>query len=300
MALLFLLLFLLLPIPSFSNSCPTIHPSCDSDIEISYPFYTNDTLSGCNGTYLIHCDDDSSTPTIQFRDYRQRTVAFPVKNISYSDKTITIQYPQFATLYPSDSHCSFLYEFAPPIPHFDAPHPPVIDPFDRSLSSCKWGRRGFSLLSSDYNYYSVCNLYYWNELEGDLPQGVSPACRARNKAPLFEFVLSFREPADGLSLLSAGFSHYLELRSDCFNENVCRGKKHAKTITIAASVGGTAVLVAACCIALCCFSRMSWKKNINNDQYVENFLRKHGSLAPKRYKYSDVKKITESFRNKLG
>ncbi|KAJ6833836.1 putative receptor-like protein kinase [Iris pallida] len=81
---------------------------------------------------------------------------------------------------------------------------------------------------------------------------------------------------------------------------VFAGEKHAKTITIAASVGGTAVLVAACCIVLCCFSRMSWKKNINDDQNVENFLRKHGALAPKRYKYSDVKKITESFRNKLG
>ncbi|KAJ6813269.1 LEAF RUST 10 DISEASE-RESISTANCE LOCUS RECEPTOR-LIKE PROTEIN KINASE-like 2.1 [Iris pallida] len=65
-------------------------------------------------------------------------------------------------------------------------------------------------------------------------------------------------------------------------------------------VGGTVALVTACGIVICCYYRIYRKKSPNNDQNVENFLKKHGSLAPKRYKYSDVKKITESFRNKLG
>lgn len=247
MALLLLLLFFLLLIPSFSHSCPTIHPLCDSDIDIYYPFYTNNSQPGCNGTYLVHCNG-SSTPTVQFQDYLQRTVAYTVKNISYSDKTITIQYPQFTTLHPSDSNCSFLYEFANPIPRFDAPHAPIIDDLDRSISSCEWGRRDFSLLSTNYKY-SVCrdfSFYFWTELEnGGMPRGVSPVCRAR-RAPLFELKLSFSRPRDGLSLLSAGFSHYLELHPDCFEKNVCQTKKGKKNIAIiiASSVGGAVALVA--------------------------------------------------------
>lgn len=33
---------------------------------------------------------------------------------------------------------------------------------------------------------------------------------------------------------------------------------------------------------------------------VEKLLKKHGSLAPRRYKYSELKKITNSFKHKLG
>lgn len=37
-----------------------------------------------------------------------------------------------------------------------------------------------------------------------------------------------------------------------------------------------------------------------DDQIVEAFIRNYGSLAPKRYMYSDLKKLTNSFKDKLG
>ncbi|XP_031247687.1 LEAF RUST 10 DISEASE-RESISTANCE LOCUS RECEPTOR-LIKE PROTEIN KINASE-like 2.1 isoform X2 [Pistacia vera] len=43
-----------------------------------------------------------------------------------------------------------------------------------------------------------------------------------------------------------------------------------------------------------------YKKKTRNYQNIEAFLRNHGSIAPKRYSYSDVKKMTNSFRHKLG
>lgn len=43
-----------------------------------------------------------------------------------------------------------------------------------------------------------------------------------------------------------------------------------------------------------------WWGKTRNDQNVEAFIRHHRSLAPKRYSYSDIKKITNSFRDKLG
>ncbi|KAJ9682847.1 hypothetical protein PVL29_018719 [Vitis rotundifolia] len=43
-----------------------------------------------------------------------------------------------------------------------------------------------------------------------------------------------------------------------------------------------------------------WKKESEDDENVEAFIRNYGSLAPKRYNYSDVKKMTNSFTSELG
>ncbi|KAG9136374.1 hypothetical protein Leryth_020177 [Lithospermum erythrorhizon] len=44
-----------------------------------------------------------------------------------------------------------------------------------------------------------------------------------------------------------------------------------------------------------------WEIESNDHQNIENFLRNHGSgSAPKRFKYYDIKRITSSFKDKLG
>ncbi|XP_022861052.1 rust resistance kinase Lr10-like [Olea europaea var. sylvestris] len=43
-----------------------------------------------------------------------------------------------------------------------------------------------------------------------------------------------------------------------------------------------------------------WKGKTQNDKDIELFLKNHGDRAPRRYKYSDLKKMTNSFRDKLG
>ncbi|KAF6139702.1 hypothetical protein GIB67_006650 [Kingdonia uniflora] len=42
-----------------------------------------------------------------------------------------------------------------------------------------------------------------------------------------------------------------------------------------------------------------WKKS-KNYEMVEEFLRNYGSMAPKRYHYSDITRMTDSFKDKLG
>ena len=51
---------------------------------------------------------------------------------------------------------------------------------------------------------------------------------------------------------------------------------------------------------LACQTLVFWKKESEDDENVEAFIRNYGSLAPKRYNYSDVKKMTNSFTSKLG
>ena len=45
---------------------------------------------------------------------------------------------------------------------------------------------------------------------------------------------------------------------------------------------------------------MKWRKKTESYRNVETFLENFGSLAPKRYCYSDVRKMTNSFKYKLG
>ncbi|KAK4720487.1 hypothetical protein R3W88_010720 [Solanum pinnatisectum] len=47
-------------------------------------------------------------------------------------------------------------------------------------------------------------------------------------------------------------------------------------------------------------SFISWKTKGEDYRNVKAFLKNHGSLAPRKYSYSEVKKMTEYFKNKLG
>jgi interleukin-1 receptor-associated kinase 1 len=60
------------------------------------------------------------------------------------------------------------------------------------------------------------------------------------------------------------------------------------------------------CILVYCLRYKISTKTVNfrfstkNDQDIETFLKSHGALSQKRYKFSEVKKITNSFKTKLG
>ncbi|PSS35038.1 Leaf rust 10 disease-resistance locus receptor-like protein kinase [Actinidia chinensis var. chinensis] len=79
-------------------------------------------------------------------------------------------------------------------------------------------------------------------------------------------------------------------------------------LVIGFSAGGggiTILLITICCLRRPCTSifnkGMALRKNKRVDeQNVEAFLKDCGSLAPKRYTYSDLHKLTSSFKDKLG
>lgn len=61
-------------------------------------------------------------------------------------------------------------------------------------------------------------------------------------------------------------------------------------------------------VILCCLRKKSesdesvvfWNKKTKNEVNIEAFLKKCVSIAPKRYNFSDIKKMTNSFKDKLG
>ncbi|KAJ4707068.1 Receptor-like kinase [Melia azedarach] len=68
-------------------------------------------------------------------------------------------------------------------------------------------------------------------------------------------------------------------------------------IGVAASAVGIIVILA---ILLCVNRRRSRKKTKENDRVLEDFLTNYQTLAPKRYRYSEVERMTRFFGNILG
>ena len=81
-------------------------------------------------------------------------------------------------------------------------------------------------------------------------------------------------------------------------------KFHSFNIGASAGVVGIMVLSA---VIICYLRReqlssmvMMTKKNTTENQYAKAFIKNQGSLQPKRYSYSEIKKMTNSFKEKLG
>ncbi|KAK9676219.1 hypothetical protein RND81_11G062400 [Saponaria officinalis] len=89
---------------------------------------------------------------------------------------------------------------------------------------------------------------------------------------------------------------------------VMTNSRRSKSIIIA-SVSGSLALVILVVVALIIITKKGLLadkfptldiKSLKENQNVEAFLKSYGSLAPKRYRYTDIKKITKSFKEKLG
>ncbi|KAK6281723.1 hypothetical protein POUND7_015548 [Theobroma cacao] len=76
------------------------------------------------------------------------------------------------------------------------------------------------------------------------------------------------------------------------------------TVSPLASGIGVWIILAICfiCFRIKCSSRdrMFFVRKKQDHQKIEALLKEYGSFAPKRYTYSDIKKMTNSFRKKLG
>ncbi|XP_022717100.1 LEAF RUST 10 DISEASE-RESISTANCE LOCUS RECEPTOR-LIKE PROTEIN KINASE-like 2.1 isoform X2 [Durio zibethinus] len=77
----------------------------------------------------------------------------------------------------------------------------------------------------------------------------------------------------------------------------CPDRPHAWYCPPASSVAGAVVLIL---LVVCLIKRFSFKDGTEGDKKIEAFLKGHEFQTPKRYRYSDIKTMTNSFRDKLG
>ncbi|KAL5828269.1 hypothetical protein ACOSQ4_020066 [Xanthoceras sorbifolium] len=86
-------------------------------------------------------------------------------------------------------------------------------------------------------------------------------------------------------------------------ENSSSHNSNKNNFSATASGIGILIIILAFCFRKKISSDISmafWRKKTKNYQNIEAFFRNYGSLAPKRYSYSDIKKMTNSLKVKLG
>ncbi|KAF5201556.1 Pr5-like receptor kinase, partial [Thalictrum thalictroides] len=104
-----------------------------------------------------------------------------------------------------------------------------------------------------------------------------------------------------ISLWDANFTIIWGVPQGCWD---CYGSNVGKKVQIGLFVGIGGVLAST--LVFCCQrflqanSILFWKRKKKAHGVVEEFLKNYGSLAPKRYNYSDIKNITCSFKDKIG
>uniref|UniRef100_A0A0E0JDT0 Protein kinase domain-containing protein n=1 Tax=Oryza punctata TaxID=4537 RepID=A0A0E0JDT0_ORYPU len=90
-----------------------------------------------------------------------------------------------------------------------------------------------------------------------------------------------------------------------------KSEEHGKSrrsrlkLTLIVSLSATASLILTCLVWITCRhkekgSLFTLQKYVANESKIESVLKGYDSLSPKRYNYSELKKITRSFKDKLG
>ncbi|XLU58354.1 hypothetical protein S245_053002 [Arachis hypogaea] len=105
-----------------------------------------------------------------------------------------------------------------------------------------------------------------------------------------------------LMIMLAGFTLNLKKAQECYNSCLFSiltvAGHHWRWIIIGIGSGIIAVVIIVAGLMANCFTCKS--SRIKNNQDIETFLRDQGVLTLKRYRFSDVKKMTNSFKDELG
>ncbi|XP_019167234.1 PREDICTED: LEAF RUST 10 DISEASE-RESISTANCE LOCUS RECEPTOR-LIKE PROTEIN KINASE-like 2.1 isoform X2 [Ipomoea nil] len=79
----------------------------------------------------------------------------------------------------------------------------------------------------------------------------------------------------------------------------CREGSYPAVCPTNNGIAASAMAVFATVICYCVY-RLRENRKIKEYKKLETHIRQYGSLAPKRYKFSEIKKMTQSFKDKLG
>ncbi|XP_050132749.1 LEAF RUST 10 DISEASE-RESISTANCE LOCUS RECEPTOR-LIKE PROTEIN KINASE-like 2.1 [Malus sylvestris] len=141
--------------------------------------------------------------------------------------------------------------------------------------------------------------YYINSSNNNLPNPLPPRCET------MQVPMRPSQPNMSSSLTAEFYLHVsapecfqcTESKGECL---VLEGKfkcaKGDKQLNLKLGLVGAASVIIVL-VVVCCFF---WKKRIQKHQIVEAFLRSYGPLQVQRHSYSEVKKMTNSFKEKLG
>ncbi|XP_062192553.1 LEAF RUST 10 DISEASE-RESISTANCE LOCUS RECEPTOR-LIKE PROTEIN KINASE-like 2.1 [Phragmites australis] len=295
-------------------------PARCGDLSITYPFSLGGTQPLYCGypSFELTCDGDRAYLTRAFREH-----LFRVDNISYDNNSLVVT---VGTTFAGDEICH--------IPDFNVSSDLALFPLNISRTNknltfvynCEVPR-GEQLSQLCANHTMGAYISERPDGEGSRPQWVQTNCSSvsvpvRGSGRDYErlisegFLLEWPPMRDCDACTGRGGEcRFVELAFQCAcpDGRLCsnssatsrdrRQKHNIKLILIVALSAPTSLILT--CLVWIMYRRK--KKHIifiqkyaGNGSNIEEILKGYDSLVPKRYKYSELKKITGSFKDKLG
>ncbi|KAF5450914.1 hypothetical protein F2P56_031226 [Juglans regia] len=262
-------------------------------MKFRFPLFSNTSNPDC-GLFIRDCD--TNTPKIQLI----------VGGSARSYEFVRFTWPDVIVIKDQllPGKCEFLTNWStlPSFPSFSLEIPPQ----NRTLYKCKRNRnvhnisrlpKSFESRSCNNNEYEI----WYSHSQERLPADASKSCSII-QLPIgdddwlepFEFEVLVRWSEYCWKCHEGG--GYCQRRNDCVKE-----KKRKWVIPLIAILSiGIGVLIV---VIIYCLRRKFpyyWEKESVSHQNIEDFLRSFGPLSIRRYSYSDIKKITNFFKEKLG
>ncbi|KAE9589414.1 hypothetical protein Lal_00000171 [Lupinus albus] len=291
----FLVFSSLVQLVSATKCLPSLN--CGDLGKISFPF--TDTQHQDCGILIIHgCDDPEPNIT---KSIKNNNKWFDVVNIQQYSITITdndlreLLMTKSCGVFSYDSAFTISSPFASSQTNFysnllTCNH--ILDPkdFNFAYNSTLCGNDTFYDIGMAYNNFIGCSMA---QLPVSYVRGSSDIFDVITYEVQFEIVLT-------PDCLTCHNVHEGQCRVDSSGKFYCDQGNRAKIYNIVAPVASVAGALGVVIVLAWCFRRRICNKENPTHQIIEMFLKDHGHLAAKRYSYLEIKKATNSFRNKLG
>ncbi|XP_062110048.1 LEAF RUST 10 DISEASE-RESISTANCE LOCUS RECEPTOR-LIKE PROTEIN KINASE-like 2.1 isoform X2 [Humulus lupulus] len=277
------------------GSLPKCQPVlCGNDEENEFSF--NNTMSPECGELKVKCSEDG--PKIQFKPEGHW---FRIEKISQLHSKISIVVKEEAVPFPppdsNERRCQFINEHSLPSPT-DSSHFSSYNYTADNLSTLYNCGRNLCVTTKDYDE-TKCREY---DLHCNLSYG-------QQRCPNITLPFSFPPP-------NSNFTFKVQISPTCLGCHMEGGNCHdfhdedqfrcilphkgqtkklslGLGLELAVAFGGIGTLVV---MLIYCFR----KKHNHAHQSIEAFLKNCGPLQIRRYSYSNIKKMTNSFEEKLG
>ncbi|KAL4611834.1 hypothetical protein ACB092_08G154400 [Castanea dentata] len=299
---------------SYSNCSKNIF-SCGNINNISFPFW-GENYTGCGYPGLkLNCTENVTTMEIMNVTYR-------VLDVNLSAQILTITREDYWSGFCSPEFTNTTLDFT----LFDFGNgnlqnltltygcalSSIAEPRQLTCSTTtgslfdvhmKWGALGpdencETSVIIPVRYSESLDTLDWSKLEQSMKEG-------------FDVKLKVDSSACRNCIKSDGVCGYdLKLNQEmCYSQSK-PGLPFVQTpkfkILIGASAGVVGIIVLS--VVMICYLRREQlsimivmkKKNTTENQYAKAFIKNQGSLQPKRYSYSEIRKMTNSFKEKLG
>ncbi|WMV28255.1 hypothetical protein MTR67_021640 [Solanum verrucosum] len=307
------------------STCPKSF-SCGDFTDMSFPFSLS-TQPDCGMMSMSGCDA-KPYPKIQLVPGGEWYYAIDMHNSS-----VWLRDPKLQTTLTQHKCQAFNKNFSLPNYHFMSFHMVNIHSFFKCISTSN-NARNITHKKNDhfvgYNMYNGCegfNIYY-NLSKGadNLPTNCSLIRLPIDSShgDLFdvlgpEFLVEWKlsdecnECHDGGGQCQTDKTNKFSCHKDAKTPTSTTDQRKETTgrnmVGLIVGTGASLSTVGLLVLLLFCFREKKlwykyrirfWESNAQDHQRVEEFLKNYGSYAPNRYNYTDIKRITGRFRNKLG